>query len=218
MSGLSASPRLIRAGLVLMAPDTGAVGRIIALQYAPETLTREVKAQTIEDSAGRSQPLRLTGPAVETISLDAVIDATDQLEFPDQNPDAAKLGIFPALAALETLLYPSTAQLERQKTQGAAGAFEIAPAETPLALFVWSAQRIVPVRLDSLRITEEFFDPNLNPIRAKLSLSLKVLSVDDLGFGHRGAGLFMAYLQAKEQLAARAQAGSLDALGARGLL
>lgn len=218
MSGFSASPRLIRAGLVLMAPDSGAVGRIIALQYAPETLTRQLAAQSIQDGQNRSQPLRLTGPATETISLDAVIDATDQLEFPDQNPDAARLGIFPALAALETLLYPGTGQLERQKAQGAAGAFEITPAETPLALFVWSAQRIVPVRLDSLQITEEFFDPNLNPIRAKVSLSMKVLSVDDLGFHHRGAGLFMAYLQAKEQLAAKAQAGSLDALGARGLL
>lgn len=217
MSGLSSSPRLIRAGLVLMAPDTGAVSRIIALQYAPETLTRQVKAQTIQDGQNRSQPLRLTGPATETISLDAVMDATDQLEFPDRNPDAATLGIFPALAALETMLYPSSAQLERQNAQAAAGSFEIAPAETPLALFVWSAQRIVPIRLDSLQITEEFFDANLNPIRAKLSLSMKVLSVDDLGFSHRGSGLFMAYLQAKEQLAAKSVAGSLDALGAGGL-
>lgn len=217
MSGLSSSPRLIRAGLVLMAPDTGAVSRIITLHYVPETLTRQVTAKALEDSANRSQPLRLTGPASETISLDAVLDATDQLEFPDQNPDAAKLGLFPALAALETLLYPSSAQLERQKAQAGSGSFEITPAETPLALFVWSAQRIVPVRLDSLQITEEFFDANLNPIRAKIGLSMKVLSVDDLGFGHRGSGLFMAYLQAKEQLAAKSAAGSLAALGAGGL-
>lgn len=217
MSGLSSSPRLIRAGLVLMAPDTGAVSRIIALQYAAETVTRQITAQTIQDGQNRSQPLRLTGPATETISLDAVIDATDQLEFPDRNPEAAALGIFPALAALETMLYPSSAQLERQNAQAAAGSFEITPAETPLALFVWSAQRIVPIRLDSLQITEEFFDARLNPIRAKLSLSMKVLSVDDLGFSHRGSGLFMAYLQAKEQLAAKSAAGSLDALGAGGL-
>lgn len=217
MSGLTSSPRLTRAGLVLMAPDSGAVSRIITLHYAPETLTRQVTARTVQDGQDRSQPLRLTGPATETISLDAVLDATDQLEFPDRNPNAASLGIFPALAALETMLYPTTAQLERQNAQSAAGSFEIAPAETPLALFVWSAQRIVPVRLESMQITEEFFDARLNPIRARLSLSMKVLSVDDLGFGHRGSGLFMAYLQAKEQLAAKAAAGSLDALGAGGL-
>ena len=72
--------------------------------------------------------------------------------------------------------------------------------------------------MDSLQITEEFFDANLNPIRAKLSLSLRVLSVEDLGFSHRGSGIFMAYLQAKEQLAAKAEGGSLDALGAGGAL
>jgi hypothetical protein len=200
-----------------MAPDSGAVERIITLQYAPETLSRQIEAQAIEDEPNRSQPLRLTGPAVETITLEAAIDATDQLEFPDKNQAATETGIFPALSALETMLHPTTAQLERQNAQASAGSFTITPAETPLAIFVWSAHRVVPVRLTSLQITEEFFDPNLNPIRAKVSLSLRVLSVDDLGFNHRGSGLFMAYLQAKEQLAGRSIGGTLEALGAGGL-
>lgn len=217
MTGFTGSPRLIRAGLVLMAPDSGAVERIITLQYAPETLSRQIEAQAIEDEPNRSQPLRLTGPAVETITLEAAIDATDQLEFPDKNQAATETGIFPALSALETMLHPTTAQLERQNAQASAGSFTITPAETPLAIFVWSAHRVVPVRLTSLQITEEFFDPNLNPIRAKVSLSLRVLSVDDLGFNHRGSGLFMAYLQAKEQLAGRSIGGTLEALGAGGL-
>lgn len=217
MTGFPGSPRLIRSGLVLVSPQSGAVERIITMQYAPETLTRQIEAQTVQDEPNRSQPLRLTGPAVETIKFDAAIDATDQLEFPDQNADATALGIFPTLAALETMLYPATAQLERQNAQASAGTFSIAPAQTPLALFVWSAQRIVPVRLTSLSITEEFFDTNLNPIRAKVSVSLRVLSVDDLGFNHRGSGLFMAYLQAKEQLARKAVGGGLDVMGAGGI-
>lgn len=217
MTGFPGSPRLIRSGLVLISPQSGAVERIISMQYAPETLTRQIEAQTVQDEPNRSQPLRLTGPAVETIKFDAAIDATDQLEFPDQNADATALGIFPTLAALETMLYPATAQLERQNAQASAGTFSIAPAQTPLALFVWSAQRIVPVRLTSLSITEEFFDTNLNPIRAKVSVSLRVLSVDDLGFNHRGSGLFMAYLQAKEQLARKSVGGGLDAMGAGGI-
>ena len=214
MSGYPGTPRLRRAGLVLISPESGSVERIIALQYAPETLSRQIEAQAFEGEAARSQPLRLRAPAKETITLEATIDATDQLEFPDRNAVTVEAGIFPALCALETMLYPGAAQLERQNTLAGSGAFEIAPAETPLALFVWSARRIVPVRLDSLQIVEEFFDPNLNPIRAKLSLTLKVLSVDDLGFRHRGSGLFMAYLQAKEQLASRAAKESLDVLGA----
>jgi hypothetical protein len=213
MSGYPGSPKLLRAGLVLIDPGSGAVVRIITLQYASETLQRSLEAQTVQDEPDRSQPLRLTGPAKETITLDAELDATDQLELPDQNADAIETGIFPALSALELLLHPTSAQLERQNAQGAAGSLEITPAETPLALFVWSRNRIVPVRVTALSITEEFFDPNLNPIRAKVSLSLRVLSVDDLGFGHRGSGLFMAYLQNKEQLAARAAGGVLASLG-----
>jgi hypothetical protein len=213
MTGFPRSPKLTRAGLVLIAPESGAVERIITLQYASETLQRSFQIQAIEDEPNRSQPLRLTGPAVETITLEAELDATDQLEFPAQNADTLEAGIFPQLSALETLLYPTTAQLERQNAQAAAGSFEITPAETPLALFVWSRNRIAPVRVTNLSITEEFFDPALNPIRAKLNLTLRVLSVDDLGFSHRGGGLFMAYLRAKEELAGRAQGGSLSAFG-----
>jgi len=217
MTGFPRSPKLTRAGLVLIDPASGAVGRIVALQYAAETLTRKLTAQAVEAEGDRSHPLRLTGPAVETISFDAELDATDQLEFPDRNQAAVETGLFPALAALESMLQPTVAQLERQSAQRKSGSFEITPAETPLALFVWSRSRVVPVRLTDLSITEEFFDPALNPIRAKVSLSLRVLSVADLGFEHRGGGLFMAYLQGKEALAARAAAGQLGDLGLGGL-
>ena len=217
MTGFPRSPKLTRAGLVLIDPETGAVDRIITLQYAAETLSRSLEVQSIADEPDRSQPLRLTGPAVETISLEASLDATDQLEKPDEFPEAGASGIFPALSALETMLYPTVAQLERQKAQGSAGSFEITPAQTPLAIFVWSKHRIVPCRRTSLSITEEFFDANLNPIRAKVSLSLRVLSVDDLGFDHRGSGLFMAYLQSKETLAKSFAGGELTNLGIGGL-
>jgi hypothetical protein len=66
-------------------------------------------------------------------------------------------------------------------------------------------------------VTEEAFDPMLNPIRAKVSLGMRVLSVDDVGFEHKGGSLFMSYLQLKEQLAAKARRGELSALGLRGI-
>ena len=43
-------------------------------------------------------------------------------------------------------------------------------------------------------MAEQHFDPTLNPINATVSLSLRVLSIDDLGFEHKGGGLFMAYI------------------------
>jgi hypothetical protein len=217
MSGFPGSPRPIKGGLVLLDPESAAIQRIIVLQYNADSLTRTLQVQSLGDGEERSDVLRLTGPAIESIKLDAELDATDQLEFPDRNADAVEVGLFPQIAALETLIYPTSAALHTNNALAGAGTLEIAPMETPLALFVWSRSRIVPVRVTELSVTEEAFDPNLNPIRAKVSLGLRVLSVDDLGFRHRGGSLFMAYLSAKEQLARRAPGGTLATFGLGGL-
>jgi len=211
------SPRILKGGLVLIDPESARVLRIIALQYNPESLSRSLQIQSAGGEGGnRSEPMRFKGPAVETIKLEADIDAADQLEFPDQNRTVVEHGIQPQLAALELLAHPSSAQLFVVDRQLGSGTLEIAPMEAPLILFVWGRSRIVPVRLTDISVTEEAFDPALNPVRAKVSLGLRVLSVDDLGFAHKGGGLFMTYLAAKEQLAAKA-AGSLAALGIAGI-
>src|SRR5262245_35759674 len=213
MSGFSDSPRLLKGGLVLVNPASGAVQRIITLQYNSDTLQRSFQIQGAGNEGDRSEALRLKGPPVESIKLDAEIDATDQLEFPDSNRTAVTLGIHPQLAALETIAYPASSALIENNGLAQAGTIEIVPMETALTLFVWSAQRILPVRITELSVTEEAFDPSLNPIRAKVSLGMRVLSVDDLGFSHRGGSLFMAYLRAKEQLVSKAPAASISSLG-----
>jgi len=211
------SPKLLKGGIVLIDSGTSAVQRVIVLQYSPDTLSRTFQVQGIGGESGdRSEALRLKGAPVETIKLEAEIDATDQLEFPDQNRTATQVGIFPQLAALETLIYPTSAQLNNNNRLAKAGTLEIAPMETPLALFVWSKTRILPVRVTELSVTEEAFDPNLNPIRAKVSLGLRVLSVNDLGFEHKGGNLFINYLQQKENLLAMS-GGALNALGITGI-
>ena len=207
------SPRLIKGGIVLIDPDSGAVRRIIVLQYNPDTLSRTLQIKALSEGGDRSEALRLTGPPVETIKIEAEIDATDQLEFPDRNQTATQFGIYPQLAALETIVYPSSAQLQSNNSLAQAGTLEIAPMESPLTLFVWSKQRIVPVLLTEFSITEEAFDTALNPIRAKVSLGMRVLSINDLPFSHRGSSLFMAYHQQKERLATLHVGGTLQVLG-----
>jgi hypothetical protein len=93
------------------------------------------------------------------------------------------------------------------------GTLEILPPEAPLVLFVWSASRVVPVRITEFSITEEAFDVALNPIRAKVSLGMRVLTTDDLGFDHRGGGIFMNHLRTRETLAGKTGAASLQSLG-----
>jgi len=210
------APRLIRGGIVLIDPDSGQVKRVITLQYNPDTLSRSLQPQTVSDDGNdRSQALRLKGPPVETIKIDAEIDAIDQLETGDAN--AAELGIAPQLAALETLLYPASGQLIANNSLQAGGTLEILPLQAPLSLFVWSKQRVVPVRVTDCSVTEEAFDTQLNPLRAKVSLSMRVLSIDDLGFNTKGGSLYMIYQQNKERLAQRVAGASLSALGLSGI-
>jgi hypothetical protein len=215
MTGLTSSPKLLKGGLVVLAPGGGAVRRRIALQYNPDTLTRSYQVQGVGGDSGgeRAQPFRLKGPAIESIRLEAEIDATDQLEFPDNNANAVAFGIAPQLATLEALVHPSVDELLAVAALTANGALEILPPEAPLVLFVWSKSRVAPVCVTEFSITEEAFDPALNPIRAKVSLGLRVMSTDDLGFTHKGGTIFLGYLRAREALAAKAGSASLASLG-----
>ncbi|WP_145477582.1 hypothetical protein [Stenotrophomonas rhizophila] len=216
MSGYTRTPKLVKGGLALLDPLAGNVLRIVSLQYNPDTLTRTLQVRGAGAEQGdRSEALRLKGPAVETIKLEAEIDATDALES-GRGPSVV-LGLHPQLAALEALVQPTSAALRSADAVASTGSLEIAPAMAPLAVFVFGPQRIVPVRVTELSITEEAFDTQLNPIRAKVTLGLRVLSVDDLGFDSRGGGLFMGYLQARERLAAQAVQGDFRALGISGI-
>ena len=213
MSTFPGSPKVLKGGLVLIDPNTGTVLRVIPLQYNPDTLSRSLQIHGTSEGGDRLDALRLTGPPAETIKLEAEIDATDQLEFPDQNRTTVELGLYAQLAALETIVYPDSARLQSNNSLAQAGTLEIAPAEEPLTLFIWSKNRVLPVRLTEFTVTEEAFDPALNPIRAKISLGMRVLSVNDLPFDHKGSSLFLAYQQQKENLAKKTPGATLNVLG-----
>lgn len=220
MTGYRDIPKPIRSGIVIVDPERGTPERIIVLQFNPDTLERSLSPQqagTGGDSGGggsgngdRNEALRLKGPAQETWKFTAEIDSTDQLDVP------AADGIHPQLAVLEMLVQPTTAQLRAATALTKAGTIEITPIEMPLTLFTWGSKRVMPVRLTELSINESAFDVNLNPMRASLSIGMKVLTVSDLPAGHRGAELYLAHLAQKEQLARRAVQGTtLAMLGLR---
>jgi len=210
------SPKIVKGGIVLVDAKSGKTLNIISMQYNPDTLSRSYEPQGFGEG-GQGEALRFKGPAVETLTIDVEIDAADQLEFPDQNQDVVDHGVQPQLAVLESLINPGSEQLNNNNRLASAGTLEIAPMEAPMALFVWSKNRIVPVNIKTFSITEEAFDTQLNPIRAKVSLAMKVLNINDLGFKHKGGSLFMNYLQNKERLAAKVGGASLDDFGINSL-
>jgi len=219
MSSFPKSPYVLKGGIVLLDPTTAQVQRIIVLQYNPDTLTRSLQVQAVSEGSDRSEALRLKGPPVETFKVEAEIDATDQLETAqaDQNRTVIDYGIHPQISVLEAIVYPKSTEAQANFALSQTGTLEIMPMEAPLTLFVWSSKRILPVRLTEFSVTEEAFDTKLNPIRAKVSLGMRALSYDDLGFATKGGSLFLAYQQQKERMAALSQAGTFGALGIGGI-
>jgi hypothetical protein len=209
MTTFPRSPRLLKGAIVGIDPSNP-VASVIVFQYNPETLTRTLQAQTAGGQGGdRSEALRLKGAPIEDIKLDVAIDATDQLEKGENI--ATSMGIYPQLSALEMLIYPKSALVIANTVLLAAGTIEVIPPASALTLFIWGPKRVHPVRLTQFSITEEAYDVNLNPIRAKVSLGLRVLSYNDLPLTHPGYALFLAHQVAKEAMAV---IGSVSNLGA----
>lgn len=192
----------VRGGFVLVDPDSGRVKQTIPFQYNPETLTRTLQPRGIGNGQGgvgdepgdRLEVLRLKGPPHESFKFDAEFDATDA---PEKYPD----GLHPVLSALELSIYPTVSQLKLEDQLAQQGQIEVAPAESPLMVLVLGRRRVVPVRVTTFSITEEMFDAALNPIRVKVSVGVRVLTVDDLGHQHKGGVLYLTYHGQKENFA-----------------
>ena len=213
------SPKLLKGALAVYASQSaGTQPTIIAFQYNPDQLSRTLAARAAprdpgNTGASREDALRVIGPPVETINnLSIVLDATDQLEEPDSYQAVVEHGLHPVLAALELLLYqPEAAARE-------AGQAPVYRTDLPLTLLVFGKSRVVPVLLTGFSVTEEAFDPlGLNPIRATVDLTMRVLTNTELQESGVGGNAYRAYRSQKGNLAGLYQAG--DAAGAvRGVL
>jgi hypothetical protein len=210
MTSFPGSPRLMKGAIIGIDP-TNPVASIIPFQYNPETLTRTLKAKMSGGGNNPSEVLRLSGAPVETIKLDLEIDATDALERAD--PLVVARGIYPQLSALEMLIYPKTATVIKNTALLLSGSIEIISPVAPLTVLVWGPSRVLPVMITDFSITEEAYDVNLNPQRAKVSLGLKVLSYNDLPTDNPGYFLFLAHQIIKETMATLGSAGSLADIG-----
>ncbi|MEO9821186.1 MAG: hypothetical protein ABJ370_04840 [Paracoccaceae bacterium] len=213
---VSSQPNILKGGLVLLNPDTGSVERTLPLLINPSKLTRKFEIKTMGEETGRSAPLRLTGPASETITLEAKLEVSDAFERGDEA--AQEEGVRPQMAVLQSLVSPSAQTLVDNDTLQQSGALEIVPMKQPLMLFVWGPSQIVPARILSLSMVEEFFSPKLFPLSATVSMTLRVLSVDDLGVSSKGGALYLTYLRNIEKSAERVPDGQAARMGIEGTL
>ena len=204
MTGYSRSPRLLKGAIVAFRPPVP-IPEVIPFQINPESLQRTLEANAAEGGEGADN-FRLAGAPREVIKVEVVLDATDDLE----KGGSEDLGLHPRLAQLETLLYPAASTVIANTILLRLGTIEILPATGPFTIFIWGKSRILPVRLKGLSITEEAYDPKLNPIRAKVSMDLAVLSYSDLESSHPGYAMFLSHQLVKE---AMAMVGRINSLG-----
>jgi hypothetical protein len=225
VTGFARSPKVQKGALAVypsQTPGTQA-SAVIVFQYNPEQVRRTLAdrsppAPSGKAGAAKQEALRVLGPPVETISLTVELDAADQLEHPDENQVVAEDGLYPALATLELLMYPPSRDAQRLEEEAKKGRVQVSPADLALVLLVWGRSRVMPVDLTSFSVTEEAFDPRLNPIRAKVELGLRVLTYVELPGASVGRDAFISYQKAKEQLAGRHQQSTSDVNGIRTLL
>lgn len=213
MTSFPRSPKTLKGGFIKMDAEGKQVLRTIAFYYNPDSVSRSLTPRaSAAESGDRLEALRLTGPPIETMKFDIEIDATDMLEHPGDNPETVASGITPQLAELEMMISPDSGDLEAAGRLALTGTIEVLPLPSPMLLLVLGANRTLPVRVTEFSIVEEQFDVNLNPIRARVSLGLRLLSSEDLAYGSKGAELFMVALKRRQKLAER-KAPSVQSLG-----
>jgi hypothetical protein len=131
----------------------------------------------------------------ETFSLALELDAADALEEPASHPVATIAGVADRISAMEMLCYPpgpgalgGLLNVSVSVSIGAGGisasvgsAADVVPRrDVPIVLFFWGPGRIVPVRITSFSVDEQQYSPLLYPIRAKVTIGLKVLDENHL--------------------------------------
>jgi hypothetical protein len=172
------SPKLLKGALVVFETVAPVPTNLIVFQYNPDAMSRGLQhfgGSEGQEGAGSTEP---TVPPLQTFQMNVELDAADQLE--ESNPLSQASGIHATLAALELLLYPSSASLILNKVLSLAGSAIVTLARAPMVLLVWGPLRVVPVRVTTLAVNEQAFDQLLNPIRAQVTMGLRALTIPEL--------------------------------------
>ena len=190
----------LKGALISFMPTfIGAIPNVLVFQINPERISHKwTEAGTgRSDAAGGTNfdPLAVTGFPGETFSFTLMLDSNNEIADGATNAVAADLakvsGAYTRLAALEMTQYPMASASAllgqvsatlRAAGQGAtcAPSISVPASERPVVVLAWGPQRILPVLITELNITETLYDELLNPVHAEVQISLEVLTPDKL--------------------------------------
>jgi len=187
---------LAKGALVRYLPTSPPTPLATLFQYNPETMVhtwtqpQPVGKPGVESGNPQAVP-GLPGESFQfTIFLDADDDVVSGVQALQQT--AQQSGVGARLAALEMLLYPyplpqtqlpsgqvllgTASAASASSGSSAAPTWNLPNSTLPVVLFYWNQNRIVPVRVTTLTITETLYDTDLNPTHAQAQLSLRVVT------------------------------------------
>ncbi len=164
---MPSQPSINRGTLILLAPNAkdaniSATNVYFTFQYNPERLLHTFNQNTPNAAANPSANAQ--DVPTEYFNLTFELDSVD-LDSSSQNQSSAGQGLHPGLAMLELMMQPQMVGKQ---------------ALLPIIVFKWGAKRSMPVRIVSMNVEEKSFDITLNPTRANVSLTLRVLDAAEV--------------------------------------
>lgn len=198
------SGALTKGALVEYLPTLPPTPVVTVFQYNPESMTHTWTQPQPPGKPGveANNPLAVPGLPGETFQFTIFLDSDDDTvsKVPRLQQTAQQSGVGARLAALEMLLYPvastqsSGGSGELVGTASASSSSSTSPtwslpnSTLPVVLFFWNPNRVVPVRVTTLTITETLYDANLNPTHAQAQLGLRVLTPKELAATNTAPG------------------------------
>lgn len=180
--------------------------RTIVFQLNPETIRREILPARLMRGSSEHAEIR------ERISFMLVVDAHLGDDYFVHDGDGESHGVLPFLSAIELLAYPADVfnegigSSENSGFPGFAGFFARlfrfrGKSPLPYVGLLLGSQRMIPVKIESIHISERAFDATLWPIRASVKIVLNVLTERESS-RHRPTGkMYEHYLRLKVLLA-----------------
>ena len=208
----------LRGALVEYSGDfLGPIPNLVVFQFNPEELARTINipaapgtgnAASAKAAAKANEAAGVSGPPNESFTVTAKFSAADDLGKGGAVSAIPRLfGIGPQIAALEKMVYPAgplsgllgqaldavgSVSVSAGGVSASAGtATSTLPTprqSVPRILFIWGYNRVLPVRISSMSITEQKFDAFLNPVQAEVQIGLDILNLSKTGSDKIGYG------------------------------
>lgn len=168
--------KVLRGAFVAFYPKSSQP-RTIVFQINPESIKRNLLPPQPKKKFSELKGVR------ERISFVLSVDENMGDDYFVKNEEGVSYGVLPFLSAIELLVYPADVSTSSGSMGFISRIFRSINIfrnnrsnALPFVSLLFGAQRIIPVRIQSIKIMEQAFDSKLQPIRASVKIEMEVLT------------------------------------------